>query len=174
MSKIIKKIKACEYFSYLEIPDDWATLEEFADWYLNSKMPLMVPYNSKVFVTDDATAISIFRKGHYQVELYLIHPEMVIPEHSHPRMEVIQFNLGGGSLFPPDDLGVCSSWGQTSENLLPGNSHGGETGTILGDGFMVLTLERWENPLEITSAAIQWSGPTGPKQSKLIEENKNV
>lgn len=174
MSKVIRKINTKEFYSHVHIPDDWANLEEFTDWYLNSKMPLMIPYNSKVFITDDATAISIFRKGNYQVELYLIHPEMIIPEHSHPRMEVIQVNLGGGNLFPPDDLGVCSSWGQVSENLVPGNKHGGDSVTVLSDGFVVLTLERWEDPSEMTSAAIQWSGPTGPKHTKLIEKNKNV
>lgn len=174
MNKTIwKKINPDEYFSHLDIPNNWSSLEEFVDWYLSSKMPLMIPFNAKVIRSDDACAVCVFKKGNYQVELYLEYPEMWIRKHSHPRMDVIIMHLGGGNNTPEDSLSVSKYWGTIESKIISGEYHGGVTGTISTDGFVTLAFQRWENQEEMTSAAIQWKGEIqGPVQAELIKTHK--
>lgn len=173
-TKIWKQFNATDFFANLDIPEDWDTLEDFVEWYMQSKMPLIIPWNAEVIRSDDAVAVCIFRKGNYQVEFYLEYPEMYIRKHSHPRMEVIVMDLGGGGTTPKQtDIEVSRLWGQTYTKLNPGEYHGGDTNTLLSNGFVTLAFQRWEDPSEMTSAAIQWKGELqGPIQENLIRSHK--
>jgi hypothetical protein len=170
-AKIWKKFNSADYFSKINIPENWETLEDFAEWYMESRMPMMISYNAPVIRSDDATAICLFRKGQYQVELYLEYPEMWIRNHSHPRVEVINMFLGGGSTLPPQQNGTSIEWGSTSK-IMPGEYHSGSIGAVLGDGMVTLAFEKWQNIEEMTSAAINWKGEIhGPIQANLIRNN---
>lgn len=174
MNKTVwKKINPNEFFSHITIPEDWDSLENFVDWYIENKMPLMIPFDAEIIRSDDACAVCIFKKGNYQVEFYLEYPEMWIREHCHPRMEVIVMHLGGGSGAPKDEYSVSKTWGTTSKKLLPGEYHGGVTSTMTMNGFITLAFQRWENPEEMSSAAVQWKGEIqGPVQRELIKHKK--
>jgi len=168
-----KQFDSAKYFSNITIPDDWDTLEDFVEWYMDSRMPMMIPHNAEVIRSDDACAVCVFRKGHYQVEFYLEYPEMYIRAHSHPRMEVITMQLGGGSLNPPQENNTSVIWGTAATNLMPGKVHGGESHPIVGNGFITLAFQKWHNKEEMTSAAIQWKGELqGPVQYNLIKAHK--
>jgi hypothetical protein len=168
-----KIVDSKKYFENIVIPDDWDTLENFVDWYMEQRMPLMVPWNAEVIKTDDAVAICIFRKGRYQVEFYLEFPRMSIPEHAHPRMEVITVDLGGGGLSPKNEIGTSKKWGTIDLNLKAGEVHGGGTMARLGAGMCFLAFQRWDDPQEMSSAAVQWQGITaGPIQENLIKRKK--
>ena len=168
-----KHINADKYFSQITIPDDWATLEDFVDWFIDSRMPLMIPYNAEVIRSDDAVAVCLFRKGNYQIEFYLEYPKMYIRKHAHPRMEVITMDLGGGSMSPPNENNTSMVWGAVTKKLSSGTYHGGDTGKQLGNGFITLAFQRWDNPEEMTSAAVQWKGGLqGPYQAELIKRKK--
>jgi hypothetical protein len=168
-----KVIDSLNYFKDIQIPENWSTLEEFTEWWISLRMPLMIPYDAEVIRTDDATAICLFRKGSYQIELYLEFPKMVVRKHSHPRMEVIIMDLGGGKLSPPTNLGISKNWGVLEKKILPGQEHGGDTTLSLGNGKCFLAFQKWYNPEEMSSAAIQWKGDTaGPVQEALIKSKK--
>lgn len=172
-SPIWKQFDSSVFFKDLQIPPDWETLEDFVNWYMESKIPMMIPWNAEVVRSDDAVAICLFRQGAYQVELYLVYPQMYIRNHSHPRMEVITMDLGGGSLSPRQPNNTSRTWGDTSTKILSGEYHGGETGSLLGNGFCILSFEKWHNVDEMTSAAIQWKGELqGPIQTSLIKTHK--
>jgi hypothetical protein len=177
---IRKIVDPTEYFANINIPDDWNSIEEFVDWYIDARMPLMVPWNAHVIRSDDATAMCVFKKGHYQVELYLEFPKMYIQRHSHPRMEVIVVDFGGGHINPAGEhpMGTAKSWGKVFENVKDGNEHGGDTISSFSNGSCFLACQRWENIDEMTSAAIQWKGTTaGPLQEELIRKafaNRNL
>lgn len=168
-----RKIDPKDYFANIQIPDDWASLEEFTDWYIDSKMPLMIPFDAETIRSDDAVAICIFKKGHYQVEFYIEFSEMYIRKHAHPRMEVIVMEMGGGSGSPRDEYGVSRAWGYIGNNLKAGEYHGGGSAGLLRNGFVTLAFQRWENIDEMSSAAIQWKGELqGPVQEDLIRRRK--
>lgn len=172
--KLWKQFDASKYFSNLNIPDDWDTLEDFVEWYMESKMPMMIPYNATVIRSDDACAICLFRKGQYQVEFYLEYPEMYIRKHAHPRMEVITMHLGGGSMSPPSETGTSMTWGQAATKLMPDQYHGGDSSPVISDGFITLAFQKWYDVNEMTSAAVQWKGELqGPIQAETIKNYKN-
>ena len=168
-----KQINAEDYFKQIEIPDDWASLEDFVDWYCNQRMPMMIPWNANVIRSDDAVAICLFRKGNYQVEFYIEYPNMYIYKHSHPRMEVITMTMGGGGTWKPNENSNTNTshiWGGLTSKLTNGNYHGGDSQGGTGNGFVILAFQRWDNPEEMTSAAVQWKGQLqGDIQANLIK-----
>jgi hypothetical protein len=170
-----KQINAEDYFKQVEIPDDWASLEDFVDWYCGQRMPMMIPWNADVIRSDDAVAICLFRKGHYQIEFYIEYPNMYIYKHSHPRMEVITMIMGGGGNWKPNENSTTNTshvWGALTSKLTNGNYHGGDSQSGTGNGFVILAFQRWENPEEMTSAAVQWKGELqGTWQAELIKKH---
>jgi len=169
-----KQINASDYFSDIQIPDTWDTLENFVDWYMSARMPMMIPWDSAVRQTDDATTICLFKKPPYQVEIYLIHENQSIPLHGHPGIEVITMLGAGGRLWLPSDtsLSLGSSWGSLSSKLQGDEVHGGNTWSKLSDGFCLYSFEKWPSDIKMTSAAIQWKGSTaGPIHDALISKH---
>jgi len=168
-------IYAKDYFADIPIPDDWGSIEEFVDWYLLQRMPLMIPWDSQIINTDDATSMPIFKKGRYQVELYLIKPYEVVPYHSHPEIEIITLYLGGGGnseIGPMSIHNTGNKWGVIANRLPPGQYHGGNTERGKNKGFCLIAFQKWPADIEITSAAIQWKGETaGPLHEELIRRH---
>jgi hypothetical protein len=144
----------------LIIPDTWGNVREFADWWVSAGMPLVFPAHTEVHLSDDATSTCLFKKGRFQVELYLIHPLPRVPEHEHPDVEVIKMRMGlpGGSM-------------NFSDVLHNGERHG--SGLRLEAetrGFPLIAFQHWLTR-EPTTIASMWKGPTvGPKQDALIKK----
>lgn len=141
----------------LPIPETWTDVKEFADWWVHAGMPIIFPWNPEVFLSDDATAVALFRKGRFQVELYLIHPAPIVPVHEHPDVEVIKMRLGN------QKIPIMSTV------LKNGESHGSGTRFEAEDrGFPLIAFQHWLTR-EPTTIASMWKGPTvGPKQEALI------
>lgn len=146
----------------LVIPETWDNVHEFGKWWIENGMPYNPPYDQEVFLSDDATAISFFRKGHFQVEMYLIHPDPLVPVHEHPGVEVIKARV----FRNPDDH---SLYAQFSPVLHEGESHG--VGMRLEGakiGFTLFAIQHWLTRTPTTIASM-WKGPTvGEKQENLI------
>jgi hypothetical protein len=144
----------------LAIPDSWADVKEFADWWMTAGMPIIFPNNPEVFLSDDATAIALFRKGRFQVELYLIHPQPAVPVHEHPDVEVIKMRLGDARFKTPI----------MSTILKNGESHGAGARIEAEErGFPLIAFQHWLTR-EPSTIASMWKGTTvGPKQEKLIK-----
>lgn len=145
-------------FADFEIPETWETIEEFAEWWMQSRMPTIFPSNPIVYLSDDATAICLFRKGRFQVEMYLIHPQPGVPVHEHPGVEVIKIRAGGAT------KGTVAS-----AVLRNGETHG--SGMRLEaevSGFPLLAIQHWLTRKPTTIASM-WKGTTaGPKHEALI------
>lgn len=141
----------------LVIPNSWNDVRAFADWWMSVGMPFILPPNPEVFLSDDATAVTIFRQGRFQVELYLIHANPKVPVHEHPGVEVIKMSL-------------THAKNPIMSNILrDGESHG--AGTRLEAekiGFPMIAFQQWMTR-EPTTIASMWKGPTvGPLQEALI------
>lgn len=172
MSNFWKKIDQVTYHENLKIPESWNTLEEFTDWFINSKFPIIIPWDAIVRRTDDATTICIFRKDRFQVELYLIYEGFFVQQHEHPGVEVITMQLGGGRRGTKNALGSSNIAGILSNKLKDGELHGTQSITALSQGFGLLSFEKWSDKVKMSSAAICWKGKTaGPIHDKLIEQH---
>lgn len=146
-------------YKVCEAPNTWANVREFAQWYISAGLPILFPTGNEVFCSDDATATCLFRKGRFQVELYMIHPRPLVPEHSHPYMEVIEMRL--------DSVGLLANLGRV---LRPDESHGPNI-RLEADkaGFPLIAFQHWLDR-EPTTIASMWKGPTvGPKHRELIQ-----
>lgn len=141
----------------LDIPETWNNVKEFADWWMMAGMPMIFPKDPEVFLSDDATAITMFRHGRFQVELYLIHPHPKVPVHEHPGVEVIKMSL------------TVAKVPIMSNVLKDGESHGaGQRMQAEKNGFPLVAFQHWKNREPCTIAAM-WKGPTvGPLQEELI------
>jgi hypothetical protein len=144
--------------SEMQIPDGWENVKDFAEWWMKSGMPMLFPSRPEVFLSDDATAICLFRKGRFQVELYLIHPTPIVPEHEHPGVEVIKMRMG----LPDNKFGF-------STVLHRGESHGaGIKLEAETKGFPLIAFQHWLDRDPSTIASV-WKGKTvGPKQDAII------
>jgi hypothetical protein len=142
----------------LEIPDTWDSVKAFADWWMSAGMPMIYPKNPEVFLSDDATAVSIFRHGRFQVEMYLIHPHPKVPDHEHPGVEVIKMSM----THAKDPI--------MSNVLKDGESHGaGSRLEAEKIGFPLIAFQHWLTR-EPTTISSMWKGPTvGPLQEALIK-----
>lgn len=141
----------------LPVPESWDNVQSFADWWMEQGMPICFPSFPEVFLSDDATAVCLFRKGQFQVELYLIHPQPIVPLHEHPGVEVIKMRLGNR------DIPLMS------EVLTDGHAHGAEIRMEAEEvGYPLIAFQHWSNR-EPTTVAAMWKGYTvGPKQEALI------
>jgi hypothetical protein len=142
----------------LVIPETWPNVDEFADWWLRSGMPIMFQEKAEVFLSDDATAIALFRKDRFQVELYLIHPHPTVPVHEHPDVEVIKIRLDGRK-YP-----------YLSNTLHNGEAHGAGMRLEAEErGYPLLAIQHWLTR-EPSTIASMWKGETvGPLQESLIK-----
>lgn len=142
----------------LQIPDSWDDVKAFADWWMQNGMPMLIPQDAEVFLSDDATAVTVFRKGRWQIEMYLIHPHPLVPEHEHPGVEVIKMSL----THAIDPI--------MSNILHRGESHGaGARQEGEAKGFPLFAFQYWQDRDPCTVAAM-WKGKTvGPKQESLIK-----
>ncbi len=150
-------IQGPDPYPNLVIPDTWANVEEFADWWFRNGMPIKFQEGAEVFLSDDATSIALFRKGRFQVELYLIHPHPTVPNHEHPDVEVIKARLDG-KRYP-----------YLSNTLHNGEAHGAGLKLEAEDkGYPLIAIQHWLTR-DPTTIASMWKGNTvGPKQESLI------
>lgn len=141
----------------LDIPDTWTDVKAFADWWMESGMPIVFPPKPEVFLSDDATSCAIFRHGRFQVEMYYIHPHPKVPQHEHPGVEVIKMRLGN------------SRTPFMSGTLKRGEAHGAGLRLEAEEiGFPLVAFQHWIDREPCTVAAM-WKGNTvGPKQEALI------
>lgn len=144
-------------FADLIIPESWNNLQEFADWWIQARMPIKFPIEPEIFLSDDATATCLFRQGRFQVELYMIHPTPQVPTHEHPGVEVIKVRTG------------CQDGPRASDILRTGEAHGsGMKLEAATKGFPLLAIQHWLTR-EPTTIASMWKGRTaGPLHDNLI------
>lgn len=142
----------------MKIPETWNSTEDFAKWYVDNGLPFMPPANVEVFNSDDATAFCMFKKGQFQVELYLIFPQPLVPIHEHPGVEVIE---------TPVTDGVA----HVIPTLRNGQAHGqGIRDRAELKGYPLVSIQRWHPKLTPTTVAAQWKGKTvGPLHEALIK-----
>lgn len=153
------------------IPETWDGVKSFADWWCRNGMPMAIPAGSRVYVTDNAASIAVFRRGQFQAELYLIHPKTPLPEHGHPGVDVVQMRLDINLSPKSGPFVVGDIWAAHAPVLRQGKSHSGGSFAMSGEGGMLLiAFEHWLDA-EPTSAAVAWSGYTvGPIHEELIRE----
>lgn len=144
-----------------EVPD-FNDLVDFTDWYLRSGAPLLIPLSAETFLSDDATATCLFRKGRFQFELYLIHSNPLIPEHEHPGVANIE--------IPQSEFSMMAKESLAARVQTAGQEHGlGIKRRAGGAGFALFSAQQWDTGITMSTIGARWKGHTaGPKHEALI------
>ena len=130
-------------------------LEDYAAWHRSANYPMVLAQSSR-YITDDAIAVPVHRYLNYQIELYVVH-NAKLPTHGHPDVQVIQTTL------------TPTGWSPFSPKLIFPDTHG--AGIVQKDVTVLLTYERWNPQIQITSLAVRWWGVSvGPIQESLVKK----
>lgn len=148
-----------------EIPQ-FDSLGEFVYWYLKDGIKITNVHSPEVFLSDDATSISLFRSGRFQAELYLLHQDAVIPEHSHPGVKHIERGFSGDNMFINQTASDFDAMAAGDEVV-----HGADLRERAErNGYMILSLQEWSEGLEVSTISSRWKGRTaGPKHEAIIK-----
>lgn len=172
----------------IKIPDTWNNIDDFAQWYRAAGFPILPPADTKVYVTDMSYSTIVFRKGPFQVEMYLMAPDQKALPHSHNHESKFVFLAGDiigtdhnsceyklGSYSPPKDHdGPDPDCGIVSRTTTGVNqTHGIRT---LSRGGVFFNIEMWPDPIiPQTSAAVEYNGPSmGPMHKNLVRDPHKV
>ena len=76
-------------------PED--ELSKFAHFYLNSDLPgkIYTPIKNGLIFEGGMTGIVLYRHEQFQVELFIVKPNLIIPEHTHPDIDSYECFLYG-------------------------------------------------------------------------------
>lgn len=154
----------------MNIPESWNTLQEFTQWYIDNKYPILVPDNVQVFPTDVSYSVCVFRHDVYQVEMYIAKPEFMSSKHSHPFEQQIIFL--GGDMWGNRENGKLQHLSSKDKNhvgalLPPNNWHQVGSGS---QGFVFFNCQKWPNTQMMTSAVVEYGGESlGPLHEQIIK-----
>ena len=148
-------------------------LTQFAiDFSRNAKSHGYIPTDVvATYKIQDVTAVVWLRHGPYQVELFIVPPNYIIPEHVHPNVESYEMFIGGDVSFSHGGRWV----GLDNLILLPGSSdkRGGliavETNDLHGGAFgprggVFMSIQKWLNGIPPHSVSGDYTGPVMGKQ----------
>jgi len=162
-------------------------LERFLDWFLNDGPRIgLIPFSNAVGRVEDVTKVQWFRHGPFQVQLFIVPPNYVIPEHTHPNVDSFEVYLGGQINFShngkfvsskwedvvPDNYG-CSPYRGMVIRVRPNDIHGGVFGP---SGGVFMSVQMWLNGVEPHCVAADYDGVVMGKDhaSKVIFGNATV
>lgn len=158
--------------------EEFADVTEFLHYFLeNTDCLLSVPSNTGPIIhkAQDTTALVVYRKGQFQVELIIQPPDTFIPEHVHPNIDSYEVGLGGsmclsrnGNWIVNETIDIQTRPVPDEENVLnhnrkrgaairvkPGDIHGGCFAEL---GGVFYSVQHWLNGVKPTSVAHDYSG----------------
>jgi len=144
-------------------------LEGFLHWFLQTMPNLgMIPLHGAVDKIEDVYSVLWYREPPFQVQMFIVPPNYVIPEHTHPNVDSFEVYLGGqirfshsGKWVVPADaletegpLKTASLRGYTIR-VKPDDLHGGTFGP---SGGVFLSVQHWLNGVEPHCVAADYDG----------------
>lgn len=147
-------------------------LEQFLGWFLKN-MPVIgaVPFAGAVSKVEDVTAILLYRKDQFQVQMFAVPEGTIIPEHTHPNVDSYEVYVGGNIRFshrgkyvygeeqlrPLDGPMGCAFKRGTTIRVRPNDLHGG----VFGEGGGVfLSVQHWLNGVKPHCVSADYDGVT--------------
>lgn len=139
--------------------EDVDPLERFLEWFLKSGPNIgLIPLMGAVHKVEDVWSVRWFKHGQFQVQLFVVPPNYVIPEHTHPNVDSFEVYLGGqirfshqgkwvvpeSALVEEGEYGTAPMRGMTIR-VRPNDLHGGVFGE---SGGVFMSVQHWLNGVE--------------------------
>ena len=145
-------------------------LEDFCTSFLDKASVIgAVPFAGAVTRIENVTAILLYRRDQFQVQMFAVPENTIVPEHTHPNVDSIEVYVGGNIMFshsgkyivPQEQLhamngplGLASRRG-LQVRVRPNDVHGG----VVGEGGGVfLSVQHWLNDVKPHCVAADYSG----------------
>jgi hypothetical protein len=145
------------------------SLTSFLEWALSNLSILgMAPYKNPVWKIQDVTSTLLYRQPPYQIQLFSVPGNTIIPEHTHPNVDSYEVYVGGNINF--SHLGkfvirseelcedpvhkIAMPRGQVIR-VRPNDKHGGVFGP---EGGVFLSVQEWLNGVEPHCVAADYVG----------------
>lgn len=113
----------------------------------------------------DVTGVTWFRMKMFQVEMFIVPPHYIIPEHKHPNVDSYEMYLGGDIAFSHSGKWVAEGGviknPKTSDargdliKVRTTDAHGGVFGE---NGGVFMSIQEWLNDVEPHSVALDYDG----------------
>jgi hypothetical protein len=159
-------------------PED--ELSKFAHFYLNSDLPgkIYTPIKNGLIFEGGMTGIVLYRHEQFQVELFIVKPNLIIPEHTHPHIDSYECFLYGMKFTHSGKTAITHEQAFKEQNGYPINAyktirvkpndlHGG-TASKTGGAF--ISIQHWLNGVEPTHVNASWAGSD---EYSYIEKEQN-
>ena len=158
-------------------------LDHFLGWFLKTPPIGFVPLLGAVSKIEDVTSVLWFRQPPFQVQLFIVPPNYVIPEHTHPNVDSYEVYLGGqikfshGGRWVVNDMEIAAPTPQGLAPLRgklirvrPTDRHGGSFGP---EGGVFMSVQRWINGVAPHCVAADYNGAVvGPNHlARVVHGN---
>lgn len=156
-------------------------LENFLAWFMQGGIPNIgaIPFDGAVRNIEGVWSVRWFHQPPFQVQMFIVPPNYVIPEHVHPNVDSFEVYLGGQIRFShsgkwviseedflnADEHGLPKMRGMTIR-VRPGDLHGGIFGP---SGGVFMSVQHWLNGIDPHCVAADYSGPVmGPDHFEKV------
>ena len=158
-------------------------VDHYCSWFLTNANPIgWIPFNKPIWQIENVTSVLMHREGQFQVQMFIVPPHTIIPEHTHPNVDSIEVYGGGqinfshsGKLVVSEDKcieDVESPFGlpKLYKQLIrvkPDDLHGGFFGE---NGGVFFSVQHWLNNVKPHCVAADYIGKTmGPHHLKAVK-----
>lgn len=146
-------------------------IKTFAQSYKDRGYPHDCKLMSRVIHTDVSTSTLVFSENEYLVELYMMHPNATVVNHSHPFENVALFYSGEITGYREGNSNPITltdgNHGHIGNPLPPGKWHGFKVGS---NGCVFYNISRWDDVTQKDSAILKYIGtPLGPIHEKILK-----
>lgn len=146
-------------------------LSQFVLWYSEASLAVpFVPIEGGCSFVEGVTGLVLFRRGQFQVQLFIVDPSVTIPSHVHPNVDSYEVFLSGmqftfeeeivitheNALVKNEDTGSALARGYCIR-VMPHEKHGG---TASRGGGSFLSIQHWLNGVSPSSVGNDWEGDT--------------
>jgi len=127
-----------------------------------------IPYDRAMHRIGDVTSVTWYRDHEFQIQMFIMPPHHIVPEHTHPNVDSIELNAGGQVCFSrngrwaditqdldgPDQNGLPHRrWAHL--RVKPDYPHGGVIGPA---GGVFFSIQRWLNGVAPHCVAADYVG----------------
>ncbi len=146
------------------------SLNQFMAWWLEKRI-LRTPFSTPIMADGNISGVVLYRSPPWQVQLFILKPDSVVPEHQHPNVDSFEVYLSGEIEFSlegeiiasmqdsdePDFTGLHKLYA-TSIRVTPLAWHGARTGA---KGGAFLSVQKWLNDVAPTNVGDDWTHKDG-------------
>ena len=148
-------------------------LEVYLEWILN-KAPLIgwIPFKNPIWRIENVTSVLMHREEQFQTQMFIVPPDTIIPEHTHPNVDSFEV-YGGGEMFFSHSGRLANLKEDIKEDMeskfktckirghvirvKPNDKHGGTFGK---EGGIFFSVQHWLNNVKPYCVAKDYNGKT--------------